>query len=132
MSQLPPNLFDLGTAICENDPPSVLDIGAGDGKFLDFLRGRYEKGLYFALETDLENISKIQSRSIPFAIEGIENIGNYRNFEYAICHGDLSDDDLDNIKKCAKIVYWEMPYNTKYDGSNKELYPFGGIKKIKG
>lgn len=129
-NQLPRNLYDLGIYICETTPSSVLDIGAGDGKFLDFLRGRYEKGLYFALETDLENISKIRSRSIPFAIEGIEKVDNYRNFEYAICHGDISDSDLEKICKCAKHVYWEVPDQHKYESDNPN-YPYPGIKKIK-
>lgn len=131
MGQMASNLFDLALEICENDPDSVLDIGAGDGTFLDFLRGRYEKGTYFALETDLENISKIQSRAIPFAIEGVDKIGNYRGFEYAICHGDLSDSQLEEIMKCADNVYWVMPDNIKYDSTNRKLYPYLGIKKIK-
>lgn len=131
MVQIAPNLFDLGLEICEGDPDSVLDIGAGDGSFLDFLRGRYEKGIYFALETDLENISKIQSRAIPYAIEGLDTIDNYRGFEYAICHGDLSDSQIEKIVKCADHVYWIMPDNIKYDGSDRKLYPYNGIKKIK-
>lgn len=129
LGALPQNEYKMCEKIVNSNPVSVLDVLAGDGERLNFIRGRSKQEvILYAMETDAQKLITLGQRSIPFAYEGVGYLPNYRNFDVSITsRQDAFDNDEDIIQfqRTAKTVY----FITNNDVTFKEKLKSLGFKE---